>query len=222
MVALFSTAGVSDEVAQELQMPRGPQMLKVVDAPMPARPTTLRDPGTPDQIVMDQHSLTHFPSQPWWKVEDMIHHIENSRESTQLCLNFNSTMGTWVTEALCRSHASWWEQTPLLEPSTATMVPDSKKVDMPSVVAATAKWVRDLGYERFCLHGDTGGVLQLLLDKEAKECRPEGQDWQILRQVSPTHRAIRGMEQLRKQSPQCVDSREHIWQFSTTKSRLLK
>ena len=67
----------------------------------------------------------------------------------------------------------------------ATMVPDSKKVDMPSVVAATAKWVRDLGYERFCLHGDTGGVLQLLLDK-GKECRPEGQDWQILRQVSPT------------------------------------
>ena len=30
------------------------------------------------------------------------------------------------------------------------------------------------------------GVLQLLLDKVAKECRPEGQDWQILRQVSPT------------------------------------
>ena len=26
----------------------------------------------------------------------------------------------------------------------------------------------------------------MLLDKVAKECRPEGQDWQILRQVSPT------------------------------------
>ena len=51
----------------------------------------------------------------------------------------------------------------------ATMVPDSKKMDMPHVVAATAKWVRDLGYERFCLHGDTEGVLQLLLDKVAKE-----------------------------------------------------
>ena len=68
----------------------------------------------------------------------------------------------------------------------ATMVPDSKKMDMPYVVATTAKWVRDLGYERFCPHGDKGGVLQLLLDKVAKECRPEGQDWQILRQVSPT------------------------------------
>ena len=30
------------------------------------------------------------------------------------------------------------------------------------------------------------GVLRLLLDKVAKECRSEGQHWQILRQVSPT------------------------------------
>ena len=44
------------------------------------------------------------------------------------------------------------------------MVPDCKKMDMPCVVAATAKWVRDLGYERFCLHGDKEGVLQLQLD----------------------------------------------------------
>ena len=35
--------------------------------------------------------------------------------------------------------------------------------------------VRDLEYERFCLHGDKEEVLQLLLDKVAKECRPEGQ-----------------------------------------------
>ena len=30
----------------------------------------------------------------------------------------------------------------------ATMVPDSKKMDMPYVVATTAKWVRDLGYSQ--------------------------------------------------------------------------
>ena len=41
-------------------------------------------------------------------------------------------------------------------------------MDMPYAVAATAQWVRDLGYERFCLHGDEEGVLQLLLDKVAK------------------------------------------------------
>ena len=59
----------------------------------------------------------------------------------------------------------------------ATMVPDFKKMDMPYVVAATAKCLRDLENERFCPHGDEEGVLQLLLDKVARECRPEGQDW---------------------------------------------
>ena len=52
MVAPLSTAGVIDEVAQELQMPMDPQMLDNVEEPMPARSATLRDPGTPDQIVM--------------------------------------------------------------------------------------------------------------------------------------------------------------------------
>ena len=40
MVAPLSTAGVSDEVAQELQMPLGPQMLEDVEEPMPARSAT--------------------------------------------------------------------------------------------------------------------------------------------------------------------------------------
>ena len=58
MVAPLTTAGVSDEVAQELQMPMGPQMLEDVEEPMPPRPATLRDPGTPDPIVMDHQSDT--------------------------------------------------------------------------------------------------------------------------------------------------------------------
>ena len=49
-------------------MPIGPQMLKDVEEPMLAGLATLRDPGTPDQNVMDQHSLTHFPSQFWCKM----------------------------------------------------------------------------------------------------------------------------------------------------------
>ena len=68
MVAPLATAGVSDEVAQELQTEMGLQMLEDVEEPMPARPATLRDPGTPGQIVLGQHSLTHFPSQSWWKM----------------------------------------------------------------------------------------------------------------------------------------------------------
>ena len=64
LIAPLPTAGVRDEVAQELQMPIGPQMLEDVEEPMLARPATLRDPGTPDQIMMEQQSDT-FPSQPW-------------------------------------------------------------------------------------------------------------------------------------------------------------
>ena len=97
MVAPLSTAGLGDEVAQELQMPMGPQMLEDVDEPIPARPATLRDPGTSDQIVMEQHNLTHFPSQPWCKMSDpenTIHHVENSRKSMQLCLKSSLIMST--------------------------------------------------------------------------------------------------------------------------------
>ena len=54
-MALLVTAGVSDDVAQEELMP--------------SRLATIQDPGTPDQIVLNQHSQTHFPSQPWCKVE---------------------------------------------------------------------------------------------------------------------------------------------------------
>ena len=57
-VAPLSTAGVSDEVAQKLQMPICPRMLDDVEEPMPARPATLKDAGTPDRIVMEQHTLS--------------------------------------------------------------------------------------------------------------------------------------------------------------------
>ena len=104
-------AAVSNDVAQNLQMP----MVNDVEEPMPARPTTLKDPGTPDPIVLDWHCLTHFPSQPWCK---MFLHIENSRKSTQWCLNFSLTSATWEMEDLCRLRGSSCEQTPLLEPYT--------------------------------------------------------------------------------------------------------
>ena len=84
MVAPLSTASVSDEVAQELQMPMGPQMLEDVEEPMLARSAPLRDPGTADQIVMEKHSLTHFPSQPWCKmcVESRGHDSPHREQAT--------------------------------------------------------------------------------------------------------------------------------------------
>ena len=45
LMAPLVTAGVSDDVAQELQMPMGQQTLEDAEEPMPSRRATLEDPG---------------------------------------------------------------------------------------------------------------------------------------------------------------------------------
>ena len=143
LVAPLSTAGVSDEVAQELQMPMGPQMLEDAEEPMLARHATLRGPGTPDQTMMEQHSLTHFPSQPWCKMcvksrrRDSPHRGQSKIDAVmpQLQLDYG-----YMGDGGLLQIASF-----LMGADTssgaihATMVPDSKKMDMPYVVAATVK-----------------------------------------------------------------------------------
>ena len=52
MVPPLSTAGVSDEVASQLQMPIGPQMLEDVEEPMPARDETTQS-DTLSETVQD-------------------------------------------------------------------------------------------------------------------------------------------------------------------------
>ena len=89
---------------------------------VPARPATLSDPGTPDQLVMEQHNLIHFPSQPCCKmcVESRGHdspHREQSKIDA-VVLHFRLLVGTWVMEALSSLRASLCEQISLLEPST--------------------------------------------------------------------------------------------------------
>ena len=152
MVAPLTTAAVGDEVTQEIQMPVGPQMLEDVEDPMPARPATLRDPGTPDQTVMEQHSLTHFPSQPWCKmcVESRGHDSPHQEQSkidavvTQLQFDRGYMVDGGPLQIACFLVGSDTSSGAI----HATMVPDSKKMDMPYVVAATAKSVRDLGYSQ--------------------------------------------------------------------------
>ena len=120
---------------------------------MPARPATLKDPGTPDQIVMEQHNLTHFPSQPWCKmcVESRGHdstHREQSKIDAvvpQLQFDYGYTGDGGPLQIACFLVGADTSSGAI----HATMVPDSKKMDMPYAVAATAQWVRDLGYERF-------------------------------------------------------------------------
>ena len=119
---------------------------------MPARPATLRDPGTPDQIVMEQHNLTHFPSQPWCKmcVESRGHdspHREQSKidaDVPQLQFDYGYMGDGGPLQIACL----------LVGTDTsfrvihATMVPDSKKMNMSYVVTTKAKWVRDLEYSQ--------------------------------------------------------------------------
>ena len=95
MVASLTAAEVSDEVAQELQMPMGPQMLEKIEERMPPRPATFSNPGTPDQIVIEQHNLTHFPSQPWCKVcveyrgHDLPHREQSKIDAVMPQLHFD-------------------------------------------------------------------------------------------------------------------------------------
>ena len=118
LVAPLTTAGVSDKVAQEIQMPVGPQMLEDVEEPMLA-------------IVSN--------------LEDVIRHIENSRKSMQLCLHFSLIEGTWEMEGPPQIACFLVKGDTSSGAIRATMVPDSKNVDMLHVVATTAKWVCDLG-----------------------------------------------------------------------------
>ena len=144
MDAPLSTAGVSDEVAQDLQMPIGPQMLEDVEEPMLARPATLRDPGTPDQIVMTAQSDTLSESALVQDVRRTQGHDSPHREQSKIDA---------VVPKLQFDYGHMGDGGPLQiacffvgadtssEAIHATMVPNSKKMDMPYVVAATAKWV---------------------------------------------------------------------------------
>ena len=128
-------------------MPVGPQMLEDVEEPMSARPATLRDPGTPDQIVMEQYNLTQFPSQPWCKmcVESRGHdspHREQSKidaVAPQPQFDYGYMEDGGPLQITCFLVGTDTSSGAI----NATMVPDSKKMDMPYVVATTAKWVRD-------------------------------------------------------------------------------
>ena len=147
LMAPLVTAGVSDDVAQELQMPTGPQAVEDAKALMPSRLATLEDPGTPDQIVLDQHSLTHFPSLPWCKVcvefrgRDSPHREQSKSDAVvlQLPFEYGYMGGRGPLQIACFLVGTDTSSGPM----SATMVPDSKKMDMPYVVAGTAKWVRD-------------------------------------------------------------------------------
>ena len=126
----------------------GPQMLGDIEEPMLVRPATLKDPGTPDRIVMEQQSLTHFPSQPWCKMcvesrgRDSPHREQSKFAAVVPQLQFDYG---YMGEGGPLQIACFLVGTDTSSGAIhATMVPDSKKMDMPYVFAVTAKGVRDL------------------------------------------------------------------------------
>ena len=163
--------------------------------------------------MIEQHNLTHFPSQPWCKtcVESRGHDSPRREQSKidavapQLQVDYGYMGDGGPLQIACFLVGTDTSSGAM----HATMVPDSKKMYMP-YVATTAKWVRDLVYERF-VHMETKKEFyncywtkwqkNVLKDKTGRFC-----------DKCHRHRAIRAMEQRRKPSPQIVDLLEHIWQ----------
>ena len=71
-------------------------------------------------------------------------------------------------------------------PENKKEIKDEEDYTSPYVIECLSRWLRDLGYTRFVLHGDKERVLQKLLDHVAKQCVPPNAQWQVLRQASPT------------------------------------
>ena len=103
-----------------------------------------------------------------WNSEDVTVHIENSRTLTQWCHNFSLTHGYMVGTVL--QFACFLVGTDAsIGAIQATMVADSKNMDMPYVVARTAKWLHVIsGTKASVCTETTKGILQLLLEKVAK------------------------------------------------------
>ena len=117
----------------------------------------------------------------------MIHHFENSRKSLQLYLNFSLITGTWGMEGPlpiacfpCGSRHLFWSHP---RDDGAGLQEDGHALSLSQEQpSGCVTWGMNASFymetkKEFC---------NCYWDKVAKECRPAGQDWQILRQVSPT------------------------------------
>ena len=226
LVAPLLTAGVSEEVAQKSQMPISPQILDDVEEPMPARPATLKDSrhsrsnrdGTAQSETLSESALVQDVRRLSRTGFTASRIVENRR---QLCLNFSVTTGTWEMEAFCRLRVSMWEQTPLLEPSTRRWCQTPRRWTCPVLLRRQPNGAGPGGMNVSVYTKTKKEFFSCYWNKVTRECRPEGQEL-ANSTTNVTDRAIRAMEPRRKPSPQCVDLPAQIWQFSKTKSRLLK
>jgi len=199
-IADESMINLGDETAAAFSLPQGPQPIDEVEEPEPVRPATLRSPGAPEPQEIEMHNLTHFPSKPWCSIcveargHDSPHteqpHVDAVIPVLQFDYGYMGDTTDAVNPPACflvgadtSSGAYMAVQVPMLE--------GGKKVEasgdflVPHVTTTVERWIKDLGYTKFLLHGDKEGTLQASLDKVAKNVCPPDQQWQILRRASP-------------------------------------
>ena len=155
---------------------------------------------------MEQHNLTHFPSQPWCKMcvesrgRDSPHREQSKIDAVVLQLQFDhGYMGDGGPLQIARFLVGADTFSGAIH---ATMVPDSKPQPngcvtwfMNAFVYVETKKL----FDNCCWTKWHKNVV--LKDKTCRFC-----------DKCHRHRAIRAMEQWRKPSPQYVDLPEHIWQ----------
>ena len=167
-------------------------------------------------------TVWHFPSQPWYNmcVESRRHDLPHQEQSK-----------IDATEPQLQVDNGYMGDGGLLQIVCVLVVADTSSGAIHATWCQTpGRWTCPVLWRQqphgcvtwcmnaFCLHGDKEGFFQLLLDKWQESVVLKDKTGKFYDKYH-RHRAT---ERLWKQSPQCVDSREHIWQFSKTKSRLLK
>ena len=163
-----------------------------MDEPAPIVPATLRTPGSPEQSVIDQHELTHFPSQPWCPLCVAARGHDSPRKEQphldavvpvlQFDYGYLGDRNDPETPPACflvGADLSSGGYLAVMVPETGKQVKDAGDFNVHHVVVNIERWVRDLGHTRVTMHGDQEGVLQATLDNAAKLITPPGKDWQI-------------------------------------------
>ena len=163
--------------------------------------------------MLDQQSLTHFPSQPWYKMcaesrgRDSPHREQSNIDAVVLQLQFD--------------YGNMGDASPLLEPYTRRWCPTPRRWTCPMLLPQQPSG---------CVTWGMNAFVYMEQKKEFFSCYwTKWQKYVVLKDKTGKfydkchrHRATRAMEPLGKPSPQCVDLLEHIWQFSKTESRLLE
>ena len=185
---------------------------------MLSRPAALKDPVTPDQIVLDQHSLTHFPSQLWCNMcggRESPLRERSTIDAVVPQLQFDyGNMGDGLDrlyfssfeQTLLLYFMRHWCQTPRIWACLAWLLEEPSGCVIWSVNDSVYTETRNEFFSCYWTKLPKNVVLKDKAGKFHDKCRQ--------------HRVSRPMAQRRRPSPQCAVLLSHAWKHSKTKSRL--